>query len=882
MSFKSKKIFRNGFILAVTSWTILIIFSGYYFTNREWNQALEHGRNLGRSAIQKDYIYRLWNASHGGVYVPITETTLPSPYLRHLKNRDVTTTSGVNLTKLNPACMTREVHAIGQKEYGIQGHITSLKPLRPENRADAWETMALKKFHQDSQEISELLEMDSETSSIRIMTPLITQPDCLQCHKHQGYKVGDIRGGISTTVPMQKILTQARHQILMLKMFHIIIFLMGTAALFLLYITSRKRLVEVAQANQTIKQNEKMLQGIIDNTESAIAIYKANSDGSKFFCKSLNPAGEKICQLKSKEINGMEAREVFPTIEEMGLFAVFQRVWRSGQPELLPLLNYDDERLSLWVENRVFKLPTGEIVTVVDDLTMNKVAEDKLKKSQQAWQQTFDALSDIIMLMDNDFTIVQANQAAYRLFGPQHKEIVGHKCHELFCSSPIPCPNCPALKTLKNSKDHVEVIEHVDLGRTFLVTVGLITDNTGTLANLVHSARDISARIKLEEELFQTRKLEAIGTLAGGVAHDFNNILTVIRGHAELALMQSDTQNPFWNDLKAIEAASERASHLTRQLLAFSRKEKINPEIIQVNPLINSLHKMLKRLIGEEIDFKIELADKLPLIMADRGQFEQIIINLVVNAADATRDISLSQGRQVQITTKTVPANNDPDIESPDIESPATLCLQISDNGCGISDDIIPLIFDPFFTTKESGKGTGLGLSTVHGIVEQNHAHIEVKSRPDQGTTFSIYWPGIKSGPRNKNEPEKIEKAPGGNETILVTEDDQAARNLAVQTLQHAGYTIIEANNGKDAITKANNYPETIDLLFSDLVMPQMGGIELSEKIVQLYPNIKIILTSGYLGDRIDYDNETLQKNTFLNKPYNLHELLRSIRQLLD
>ena len=873
------KFFLNGFILAFIGWTILTVTSVCFFLSRDWQQALEHGRNLGRAAIEKDYTYRLWNASHGGVYVPVSESTPPNPYLKHLKDRDITSTQDIRLTIINPAYMTRQVHAIGQEEFGIQGHITSLRPLRPANQPDIWETQALKKFHQGSKEISELVEIDGENPSIRIMTPLKTRQFCLKCHAQQGYKLGDIRGGISIVVPMKKILSETRQQMLMLGAFHAIIFLLGTAVFLLFYFMGRRRLIEIALTNQIMGQNEKMLQGIIDNTESAIAVYEANPDGSKFFCKNLNPSGEKICQIKTDDFIGKEVREVFPTIEEMGLFAVFQKVWRTGHPETLPIANYDDERISIWVENKVFKLPTGEIVAVVDDLTLKKQAEERLKKSQQAWQKTFDALPDIITMMDENFKIIQANQTTYRIFGPQHGELVGHKCHELFCSSPIPCLACPALKTLEDSKDHTKIIEHNELHQTFMVSVAPIIDNTGKIISLVHTARDISGHVKLEEELFQTRKLEAIGTLAGGVAHDFNNILTVIRGHAELAMMQCDEQNQFWNDLKAIEAASERASHLTRQLLAFSRKEKINPEIIQVNPLINNLHKMLKRLIGEEIDLEINLADNLPPIMADRGQFEQIIINLVVNAADATQDIPLNQGRRVSITTTsttTFPGDDS------DINSAPALCLQVCDNGCGIPDEVLPLIFDPFFTTKESGKGTGLGLSTVHGIVEQNRGRIEVESQPGQGTTFTIYWPGIKSGPGTINELREIEKVPGGNETILIAEDDQPSRNLAVKTLRQAGYTIIEAIDGEEAIAKANDHPETIDLLFTDLVMPRMGGIELSEKITLLYPEIKIILVSGYLGDRIDYDNETLQKTTFLNKPYRLPELLRTIRQLLD
>ncbi|MBN2810212.1 MAG: DUF3365 domain-containing protein [Deltaproteobacteria bacterium] len=879
------KFLRNGIALALIGWTLLNLGSTCFFLQREWRQTLENGRNLGRGVIQKDFAYRLWNAAHGGVYVPVDPNTLPNPYLSHVKERDITTPSGTLLTKINPAYMTRQVHKFGEKEYGIKGHITSLKLMRPENQADQWESRVLKDFaqHPNLKEFSELTAMDEQEPFMRIMVPLKIRKECLTCHAYQAYKIGDLRGGISASIPMRKLIAQTRQAMFLLCTYHTMIFLLGVLALAFFYVAGRRRITELDQANRLVSQNEEMLQGIIDNTESAIAIYESNLDGSKFFCKSLNPAGEKITGLKTSEIRGREVREIFPAIAEMGLFAVLQRVWRSGQPEFLPLSRYNDERLSLWVENKVFKLPGGEIVAVVDDLTLKKEAETELNQSQQRWQKTFDAIPDIITLLDPELRVVQANRAACKLFR-DNGELIGKHCYELFSATAEPCSTCPSLKIFTDNHNHTEVIEHCNLGKTFLVSITPIFDEKGALSHLIHSARDISERVKLNEELCQTRKMEAIGTLAGGVAHDFNNILTVIRGHAELAMMQSDEKNQFWNDFEAIAGAADRASLLTRQLLAFSRKEKINPEIIQVAPLITNLGKMLKRLIGEDVELDLKLDNHLPPILADRVQIEQIIINLIVNAADATRDVPLQTGRKITLSASPGSVNSESreNAEAAEgVAGPPALWLEISDNGCGIPENLLSKIFDPFFTTKERGKGTGLGLSTVHGIVKQNQAQIRVTSQPGRGSTFTIIWPGSESCGHTRKE-QRPENAVGGSETILIAEDDQATRDMTAKALRHAGYYVLEAGNGEEAVALAQNR-DTIDLLFSDLVMPRMGGLELAAELRRFFPEIRIILTSGYLSERASIlDGETLEQTTFIDKPYQMAGLLRTIREILD
>ena len=401
--------------------------------------------------------------------------------------------------------------------------------------------------------------------------------------------------------------------------------------------------------------------------------------------------------------------------------------------------------------------------------------------------------------------------------------------------------------------------------------------------------RDISERKKaetekktLEEELFQAQKMEAIGTLAGGVAHDFNNILTVIRGHAQLGMMQTTNENPLWNDLEEIEAAGDRAAKLTQQLLAFSRKQTITPKLILINYLIKNLSKMLERLIGEDLNLKFELGEKLLPILADPGQMEQVIINLIVNAADAIKEQPLAAGRDITISTSEVLLDSD-FVKSHEESKPGQhLMLEVADNGCGIAKEVLEHIFEPFYTTKEVGKGTGLGLSTIYGIVKQNNASIYVESEPGQGTTFKIYWPSAKNDSPKIIKNAEPEPALGGSEVILLVEDEESTRNFALTVLQRAGYTVIETDNGLTALEKAKELQGAIDLVFTDIVMPKMGGKELSEKISNIYPQIKFLFTSGYLSDRVDRDDEIFTDERFVDKPYDIPVVLSKIRQLLD
>jgi two-component system, cell cycle sensor histidine kinase and response regulator CckA len=376
-----------------------------------------------------------------------------------------------------------------------------------------------------------------------------------------------------------------------------------------------------------------------------------------------------------------------------------------------------------------------------------------------------------------------------------------------------------------------------------------------------------------EERLFHSQRMEAVGRLAGGVAHDFNNLLTAISGYSDLTLMQLQANDPLRPYIEEIKKAGERAAALTRQLLAFSRKQVLQPKVMNLNTLIQDIGKMLPRLIGEDIELHTELAADIWNIRADRGQIEQVILNLVVNARDAMPD-----GGKLTLQT----ANLLPDEVEPDVLPGAYVMLAVIDTGTGISEETKPKIFEPFFTTKEPGKGTGLGLATVYGIVRQSGGHILLYSHIGQGTTFKIYLPQISDKIEiTDRETKSLERVQGG-ETILLVEDEDMVREIALKTLEMMGYKVLKACNGDEAILVFEQYKENIQLLLTDVVMPGMNGRVLADRLSAARPEMEILFMSGYTDDAIIRKGALEKGTNFLGKPFTPDQLTCKVREVLD
>jgi len=380
-----------------------------------------------------------------------------------------------------------------------------------------------------------------------------------------------------------------------------------------------------------------------------------------------------------------------------------------------------------------------------------------------------------------------------------------------------------------------------------------------------------------EEQLRQVQKIEAIGRLAAGVAHDFNNILTVITGHSELLLRQLDADDPRRKNAEQIEKAAYRAAALTRQLLTFSRKQVIEPRVLKLNAIILNIEKMLRRLIGEDIEFCTVLDSAAGHIKADPGQIEQVIMNLAVNARDA-----MPNGGKLTVTTANTTLDKNQLKHFPDLCAGDYVMLTIADTGTGMSEEVKAHLFEPFFTTKPPGKGTGLGLATCFGIVKQSTGHINVHSELGRGTTFKIYFPQVQSALESPRVRIMPTEATGGNETVLLVEDEPVVRELAVATLREKGYTVVEAVNGEEGLRMARQHDGKIDLVLTDVVMPVMGGKEMADALRTSHPDTKILFTSGYTEDAMGHHGVLRPGILFLQKPYMTATLARKVREVLD
>ncbi len=409
----------------------------------------------------------------------------------------------------------------------------------------------------------------------------------------------------------------------------------------------------------------------------------------------------------------------------------------------------------------------------------------------------------------------------------------------------------------------------------------IIVENNAHLIDLdgksaiLYISRDITQRKQLEFQLRQAQKMEAIGKLAGGVAHDFNNLLTAIMGYSELLLVKMGQKNPYKEIILEIKSAGERAASLTQQLLAFSRKQMLKPRSVNINRIVSSMGKMLKRIIGEDIQLTSQLEPHPLKIKADPGQLEQIILNLSVNAVDA-----MSTGGILTIKTENTTITEEKSKRIPSSQPGRFVCLSIFDNGLGIEKKVIPHIFEPFFTTKKSG--TGLGLSVVYGIVKQHNGWIHVDSKPGEGSTFKIYFPALDAGEEEGVEQQTFPGEFAGNgEKILLVEDEAGVRKVAVKALRDYGYEVMEAETAQQGLDIFKKQKGNIQLVVSDIVLPDRNGIELTREISAIQPGIKILLTSGYSDQRAKWSEVVKEGIPFLQKPYSLGDLLKHVQEVL-
>ncbi len=597
-----------------------------------------------------------------------------------------------------------------------------------------------------------------------------------------------------------------------------------------------------------------------------------------------NPAFTDITGYALNEVRGKNPR--FLKSGQHGQ-PFYQELWRtilSGQVWKGEVVNRRKDGSLYFAEQTITPVrdAAGEVsrfIAIEQDIGARKRTEESLRETNEKLQSLVRAAPLAVIILDREARVLQWNTAAERIFGWKESDVVGK-----------PLPIVPDEEKEKfemtlESDWRGEPQSDFKVRRMqkdgSLIDVSLWTaplrDRQGQIVASLRLLADITERIRLEEQFRQAQKMEAVGRLAGGVAHDFNNILTVIGGFCDVALDGIAPQDPIVSDLVEIKKAADRAASLTRQLLAFSRRQILSPKVLDLNSLIRDMEKMLGRILGEDVDLRLALAERLGPIEADPGQIEQVLLNLAVNARDA-----MPKGGQLVIETTDTTLGAAYLGLHLDAKEGNYVLLAVSDTGIGMDAQTQSHLFEPFFTTKAEGKGTGLGLATIYGIVKQSHGNIAVYSEPGQGTAFKIYFPRFDKSFASKKSETVKPVVVGGSETVLLAEDEETLRGLAERVLAKNGYHVLSARDGAEAIKLLETYDGPIHLLLTDVVMPKAGGRQVAEHAAGKFPEMKILYISGYTDDAIVLSGVLDAEVAFLQKPFSPDALVRKVRQVLD
>ena len=555
---------------------------------------------------------------------------------------------------------------------------------------------------------------------------------------------------------------------------------------------------------------------------------------------------------------------------------------------VLVLTGLDDEALAIRAVRKGAQdyLIKGQmdgnlLVRAIRYATERKRTEEALKESEDIFNSFMEHSPIYVFFKDENARPIRLSRNYEQMLGRPVHELLGKTMDELFPSELAKGMVEDDLRILRDGKPF-EVVEELN-GRIFETTKfpivkqgkpSLLAGFTIDITERKHAAEEMA---NLQEQLRQSQKMEAIGCLAGGIAHDFNNLLTVIKGYGQLSLLGLKEDSPLRGNIEEINRATDRSADLIRQLLIFSRRQVMEMRVLDLNILLQNLDKMLRRVIGEDIELVTLLAEDLGRVKTDPGQIEQVILNLAVNARDA-----MPSGGKLTIETANVELDGAYARRHVAVTPGRYVMLAVSDTGVGMTPEVRDRVFEPFFTTKEKGKGTGLGLSTVYGIVKQSEGNIWIYSEPGHGTIFKIYLPQAEGLLEEVKEKVVGEELPRGSETVLVVEDEQEVRKLAVRILRGQGYKVLEASNGTDTLTICKEQKDPFHLILTDVVMPQMSGCQLVEQLRRVYQNFKVLYMSGYTDNTIVHHGVLERGINYIQKPFTVGALADKVREVLD
>ena len=637
-------------------------------------------------------------------------------------------------------------------------------------------------------------------------------------------------------------------------------------------ITERKR------AELALQESEERFHNLFQSIPS-VAIQGYAADGTTQYW---NQASEQLYGYTAREAIGKNLLDlVIPPEMREGVTQAMRQMMQTGQPippGELSLMRKDGSRVDVFSSHALMQSPgrPPELFCIDIDLTERKRAEQRLRLQGSA----LEAAANAIVITDREGRIEWVNAAFTTVTGYSASEVVGKNPRLLKSGKHNPAFYKDLWNTiLAGNVWHGEIInKRKDNGfYTEDIMITPFKDERGEISHFIAVKQDISQRKLLEEEFRQSQKMEAFGQLAGGVAHDFNNILTVIQGGAALLQMNLTAEDKN-QAIQQIAQAAKRAAGLTRQLLAFSRRSVMQARPVDINDVVTSMGKMLQRVIGENIALQIQLLPGGAPVQADPGMIEQVLLNLAVNSRDA-----MPEGGQLGIVLENITLDQAAVAFRHQAQVGNFVRLTIQDTGIGIPSEILQHIFEPFFTTKDVGKGTGLGLATVHGIVLQHHGWIEVESEFSKGTVFHIYLPRLAGMQGVQAEEQIAQRVRGGSETILIVEDDPALLALTSQALEHYGYTVIEANSGVAALEIWKQHCNDVNLLLTDIIMPEgVSGRQLAERLQAEKASLKVVYMSGYPGEVAGRGLELREGANFLEKPFIPAKLAQTVRDALD
>jgi two-component system, cell cycle sensor histidine kinase and response regulator CckA len=517
-------------------------------------------------------------------------------------------------------------------------------------------------------------------------------------------------------------------------------------------------------------------------------------------------------------------------------------------------------------------------LVVFRDISERKQAEQKLRQSETRFYQAFNLNPEPIIINTlSEGRYIDVNDSFLRVTGYRREEIIGQTALETkLWERPTDRARYLQILTGTGSVRDLEIVFRTKAGAQ---RTGLISSEFVDIAGercAIAVIRDVTERSMLEKQLRQAQKMEAVGQLTGGIAHDFNNLLGVIIGYSDILEAELDPTSKWHRNAAQIHKAAQSAAALTRQLLAFSRQQVLEPTVLDLNTIVTDTGKMLRRLLGENIELKVVLGPALGCVRADRGQIEQVIINLAVNARDA-----MPQGGTLTLETSSVEADRYYASQNPPMSPGSFVSFAVTDTGIGMDAETQARIFEPFFTTKERGKGTGLGLATVYGVVKQSGGFIWVQSEPGQGSTFKILLPRVDESVRTVVPDTGSSESWRGSETVLLVEDEEPLRKLILNMLSRNGYSALEAANATEAMDIADKHGEKIDLLLTDVVMPGMSGTDLAARLVLRCPELRVLYMSGYAEFAASQDKLLEHGHPLLQKPFTEESLKRKVREVL-